>query len=255
MNVSIPENSAAIFPRDPSGPGVWAYRWSIALAVGSTLALELALWQLGSHYARPAGALLGLLAGMTLWLALAVGILAADPDNWLAGAVRGGILTDTAGGTLLVIALFSPSISLWGAVKVYLLWEMMAILSLVLVRGFRSRERRYQAAVWLAGLWCGILSSPFWSGGLLRSVGGEARWKWSYTLMAINPFYAITAAVRDTTGIVWQERSVLYGLTAIGQYGPAPSVPWYVTFVGLAGVSLALLGIRTLVARKCAAAD
>ena len=43
----------------------------------------------------------------------------------------------------------------------------------------------------------------------------------------VNPFYSIGAAVSESTRFVWHQATVMYAITRIGDYAPAPPARWY----------------------------
>ena len=70
--------------------------------------------------------IIAVLAG-TLWIVIASPIFAAGAPAAGGGLLRGAAVADGGGVLLIVLILATDAVSVWGAVKIYLIWMSVAL--------------------------------------------------------------------------------------------------------------------------------
>jgi hypothetical protein len=71
------------------------------------------------------------------------------------------------------------------------------------------------------------LVSPFWIGGALRAAPEDWAGRIAAAGVYVNPFYAVTGALAESAKFIWHQAPVLYRITRLGDYAPAPAPAWY----------------------------
>ena len=216
-------------------------RDGLAMAVSSvvTVAAQWGVYAAAtSAGSGPREALLATLAVTVVWVALAGAVLAASGADTLGAMFRGGCLADAAGVGILVLTAFCPVLTFLATVQVYCTLVGMAMLAVAVSRLARRPAGRYALAVATASVLVVSLASPWWVGGAMR-VGSQPMAEAAAAVAVyVNPFYAVTAAVADTTRFVWHEAPVLYRITRIGDYAAAPAPLWWASSAIHAAVAL-----------------
>ncbi len=208
--------------------GLWRRdAWALVAGVLATWAVELGVWAvaLGAGMS-PAGAMVGLSATATLWVALAAPAWACGGHGPLSAMLRAGTVADASGVALLVgwLAGMGPdgqSLLSVAAVYAILLSMALAATALVLV----PADRRWRAAWAALGsvVLCALLTTPVWVNGLLEAVPFERAVRWATLAKRVNPFFGVSAAL----GVFWENESLMYRVTVIGEDVPTDGVRWY----------------------------
>jgi hypothetical protein len=171
---------------------------------------------------------------MTVWMALASGILAACARGLLGTLLRGGAVADAALVALAVLWLQASAdpeagtMPSWLAVfKIYLIWVAMALLAIASVSLAATPGYRYSFAAAAGTLLLLLCATPFWTSGWIdrtqqTDLVAARAVQW-------NPFYGVTAAVNDPLQFIWhQDAPRMYDkITRIGTDVEAPAPRWY----------------------------
>ena len=234
--------SAATSSRRPS-------QWGPALAVvAGTALLELGVYFLArAAGATPRRAVVAVLAATTVWVALAVGPLAAGPKKGMDGLLRGGLVADTSGFVLLALWLISAPMTFLAVVKVYCVWGSMALAAIAIVRLGRSRHGRAALAGATAAAMMLAATTPFWANGLMVALDGPAQTRAVAWCVWVNPFYAATDATASSLDLIWHEAPRLYAITELGDRVAMPRANWVacvVTMLIVSGIALAARLVR-----------
>jgi hypothetical protein len=229
------------------GPGVGPFRRnlpSMIVAAVATIAV-----QVGTYLAaRPAmgadgGAVLALLAGL-LWLMLATPIFAAGGAGVVDALLRGGAVLDASAALLIVLVATSRTVTLPGAVKIYLIWCGLGVAECTLVLlSRRPGNGRVVAAVAIV-LALAVAAAPFWANGVITAVEGRQRVAVTFIVKATNPVFATSGCLRSGAGFIWNEAPLLYECTVLGRDVPMPSAPWHFTFAAYCVLALCLSVLR-----------
>lgn len=230
-------------------------------ATVATLAVVLGVYLAGrAAGAGPPDATVASLAAGTLWLALASPILAAGGSGALSALVRGGIVADASGLALLVLWLLrrfshagGPCLTFLAAVEIYCTFVAIALVQVAAARCPRSPAWRYAAAILAAAIMAALLATPFWVTGPAGMAAPRTRPAIAAAAVYLNPFYSVTSAVVEQTGIVWHQRGALYDLSGLFEHHAPPPVPWYTAAV-LYSLLAGILAATHLVRRPAPAA-
>lgn len=201
---------------------------AVLTASAVTIAVELGVYAAavlaGSGRAQ---AVLATLAVTVVWLALAAPALSASGADAIGALLRGGCIADASAVTLIVLWLSSPQVALPAAMRIYCILAAMALLAVALSCLARRAPGKSALAVATAGGFLIALASPWWVGGALRAAPQETAEKIVAAGVYINPFYAVTAAMSDSSRFVWHEAAAMYRITRIGDYAAAPRAVWW----------------------------
>ena len=233
-----PDRPAGVLAGSGGAMAAWAAA-TVAVQVG-TYGVALA----GGAPQIPAT--LAALAVAVLWVAAAAPLAAAATDDTLAALLRGGSVVDASVVLLTVVWAASPAVTLGAAAKTYCVLLAAGLAGIAACRVGRTGSGRLVLAVAAGVVLLALAASPFWIGGAIHGVRGEAAGDIVAAAVYANPFYSITAALAEETGFVWHEAGVMYRITRIGDYSPAPPACWYAAAgihacvaAGLAGLGLA----------------
>ena len=216
-----------------------------------TLVVQLGVYVLGVAGGAPRmQAALATLAASVVWVALAAPVLGATGRDALGALLRGGIVADASAVTLLVLWLGGPHVTFAAAVKVYCILAAMSLAGIAACRLGRSSAGRHILAVVAAAAILTTAASPFWIGGAIRTAPPATARRIVATGVYANPFYCVTAALSEQTRFVWHQASVMYRLTRIGDYAPAPAACWYASAAIHAAAAALLAGVGALVHRR-----
>ena len=219
-------------------------------AAAATVIVEMAVYVLARALGAPlALAALAALAACTVWVALASAAWAAAAKATLGALLRGGVVADASGVTLLVLAGISPHVTLLAALKVYCALAATALFAIALVCCGSRRPGRCGAAVAAACVLAAALGTPLWTGGLLALGGQEAKQAAVAWAVYANPFYSVTAAVVERTRFVWHQAPVMYNITRIGDYASPPPTPWWAAAAIYAGAACVIAAAKLLISR------
>jgi len=117
------------------------------------------------------------------------------------------------------------------------------------VRCARTLTGRYAVAVVAAGVFLALLAAPFWTNGLLLTLTGAGR-AWALrVLTVVDPAFGMAAATAERLHFVWNEAPLMYRVTVIGQYVPAPPVDWYAPVLAYGGLAVAAFMVAAARAR------
>lgn len=217
--------------------GILAGQWrAIAWGGGATLAVELAIFIAARLTgAGMANALVASLAVATIWIIIAAPVLAAGGRDWLAAALRAGVMADATGAFLLVVWVYGLAagdvpgrLSFLGVLKLYVIFATMCLVAVALVSMAASQGRRYVLAMVCVMAMLMLAATPFWMNGLLKAAPSGAAGDLTTAAVTFNPVYSVMLAVLPDTGIVWHlSPNVMYHLTRIGEYNAPAPVAWY----------------------------
>jgi|GEM_PF-1449410 len=234
------------------GPHVMLRQDAAALTAlaAATLAVELGVCLLAVAMGLPGrSAALAALAACCVWVSLAAPIGAAGGRGAFGALLRAGMVADATAVTLLVLWLAVEELSFSAVAGVYLTLAAVALAGAAAARIGRCRAGRYAFAMGLAVLLMAALASPFWCGGLLAALEGEARTAAAHAVVYANPFFSVSSAVAADLDFVWHQSGILYDITRLGDYAAAPPLPWY-TATLVYGVLALVLGIVAAIVPK-----
>lgn len=205
--------------------------WAIPAAALATGGVELGTWLLAGGPAGGAWAVLAVLAVSAAWIALATPSLAAGPDDLWAALLRSGTVVDVSGLVLLVLWAFArtpdgPLLPIGAAAKIYGVWLAVGLAGIAAARCGRGPTGRCAGAVIGAVVLLAALGTPFWTGGPLTALDGDARAHAAALAVHANPFCA-AASAPEPLHFVWQEAPRMYRITGWGDYVPVPRPRWY----------------------------
>lgn len=188
---------------------------------------------------QAAGLTLGFFFAAIAMPSLLTPVLAAGQNLWFD---RFFVVSGIADGTalILLIAVFTPAITFWQWVQLYLLiiaWVVLlgAAVSLLI----HWRISRWIASILVtlgAMLW---LTWPLWLARLLtQSMVNQ--------LTAVHPLFSVNALVQERLGLWSEQAGVAYALTNLNQDIPQrlPSTPWPAIAAQLILAAMLLLLIR-----------
>ena len=227
-----------------------SHGWVVIGATLATVAVELGVYGAARMRGAPeSSSVLAALAAAVVWVVLAAPALASGPSGHLGGYVRGLTVADASAAALLVLWLVAgSSVTFAAAAQVYCTLAAVALAGVAVVRCARSAMWRSTLAVVVSSVFMAALTTPLWIGGLMKATDGPVRRAVVAVAVYANPFYSITTALSERTGFVWHLSGVMYGLTRIGSFSPAPEPPWYAATVIYLCVAAAALGLRVLIA-------
>ena len=228
-------------PRVQSGQaiglgGAWrANRWAILTLLAATLAIELGVWLLTGGFTGDPWAVVAALAASTVWIALAAPAAAAGPEDAWSALLRGGTVIDASGLALLVLWALArmadgPLLPLSAVVRIYAIWLATGLAGVAAARCARTPTGRCAGAVAAAAVLMAAAATPFWTGGLLTALDGDARAQAAALAVNVNPICA-AASSAETLQFTWQEAPRMYRITAWGDYVPVPRAHWYAAAV------------------------
>lgn len=223
----------------------------MGFVVALTLAFQLGCFFLGwVYHAEFSQALLATLGIMSIWVVLAPGPLAVWGRNNFSAFMRGGIVADATGFSLLVIWLLAPAeggLTFLGVVKLYCIFTAITLVGVSAVCLAKSQTGRLTAGIIVATLLAVALASPIWASA---HIGGpspapavqQALADWA---IRVNPFYAACGAVVYETKFVWHGWGLMYDFSRIGEYVSPSEVGWHETALLYLAIAagLGLLGI------------
>jgi hypothetical protein len=93
-------------------------------------------------------------------------------------------------------------------------------------------------------------ASPFWIGGALRAAPEDWARRIAAAGVYANPFYAVTGALAESARFIWHQASVLYRITRLGDYAPAPAPAWYAPVLLYSAAALILAAAGALRRRQ-----
>lgn len=234
-----------------SPKGIFArHGWAVLTISAVTVTVELGVYLLAMACgAGPRNATLAGIVTIAVWLALAGPAMSAGGRSAIGVLIRGVVVADASAITLVALWGAGPYITLGAAARIYCTCAGMALFAASAVTCARSVAGRCAAAVAGAAVLSTAMATPLWIGGLLRSVDHATSQTIAAWALYINPVYSMASGVAKSTGFVWHQEPVMYGITRIGDIAAAPPVPWYsapVIYGGAAGV----LGAISLMRRR-----
>jgi len=224
----------------------------------ATVAVELGLF----FVSRAAGvglreAAAAMLMAGAVWIALTAPVLAASAPNLLRSLVRAGLTADATLLSLLIMWAcwnYSSSaqerMSLISVFEVYCTCVALAVGGAFAVRGPVSQRGRLSVAVVVSALMFLGLASAFWSSGLIAATKGQTQLDVVALAVWLNPLYSITSAMVDPLHYVIQQEAVMYQITFIGDYAPAPLCPWYAATAIYLPLGVVLMAAGRFVSRR-----
>ena len=225
--------------------------WAMLAAAAATVAVELGAYLLGVvGGVQPAQAVLAALAASVLWVALAAPVLAATADDTIGALLRGGTIVDASVITLIVLWLTSPLVGLATIAKLYCILLAMGLAEIAACRLHRRASGRLALAVVAAAVVVASLASPFWIGGPIHGADRDAARRLVAAAVYANPFYSATAALAGEMRFIWHQATVMYRITRIGDYAPAPPGCWYASVALHAPAALLLAAVGALLHRR-----
>lgn len=210
------------------GPSIWRTDGAATFVASAvTVALELAVflvtWRITG---QRDSALIVTLAVMLLWASLASPALATAGERFWGGGFRGGVVGDSIGLFMLALSAFLPPLTFIAALKIYLIIGMVVLAGITVVGIARTPAGRSSLAVAFGALMMIVLASPVLVSGPLGLLRGPARDRLAIWAVRINPFVAITDALRPEINFVWVRQGVMYRLSPFGEELPMPAVSW-----------------------------
>lgn len=244
-------SSASQIATGPVAAAMRSHGWVVLGAGLATIATELGVYAAARTCGAPeSSAALGTLATAVVCVVLVAPALASGSCGHLGGVIRGVTVADASAVTLLVLWLAAPgSVTFGGAVRIYCTLAAVALAAVAVVRCGRSVFARSVTAVAVSSVLMALLATPLWIGGLMKATDGPAHRAVVAAAVYANPFYSITTAVSRQTGFVWHLSGVMYGLTRIGSFSPAPEPSWYAATLIYLCIAAAAMGACVLMAR------
>ena len=227
---------------------LWHRNAKVALlAVVSTIVVEGGAYMVYRTFSSAVGEVIPTLLIWLLWVIIAAPIFSASGEKLVDGLVRGGIIIDTTGVFLILLAIIRQEMTILGAIEIYLIFCSVGLVEILLARFSSDVRRRFtiSAAVMLA--MAIISASPFWTNGIIQSFHPNQRDKVATIIRAANPVFATADCSTDGVDFVWNERPILYEYTILGRDIPSRPVPWYMTvaiFAALGGIAGVILSWR-----------
>ena len=217
------------------------------LAAVSTIVVEGGAYIIYRTFSSAVGEVIPTLLIWLLWVIIAAPIFSASGERFVDGLVRGGIIIDTTGVFLIILAIIRQEMTILGALEIYLILCSVGLVEILLVRFSSDVRRRFtiSAAVILAMVI--ISASPFWTNGIIQSFHPNQRDKVATIIRAVNPVFATVDCPTDGVDFVWNERPILYEYTILGRDVPSRPAPWYMTvaiFAALGGIAGVILSWR-----------
>ncbi|MCD6378631.1 MAG: hypothetical protein J7L99_07270 [Planctomycetes bacterium] len=199
------------------------------LAAVSTIVVEGGAYIIYRTFSSAVGEVIPTLLIWLLWVIIATPIFSASGERFIDGLVRGGIIIDTTGVFLIILAIIRQEMTILGAIEIYLIFCSVGLVEILLTWFSSDVRRRFtiSAAVILAMVI--ISASPFWTNGIIQSFHPNQRDKVATIIRAANPVFATVDCPTDGVDFVWNERPILYEYTILGRDIPSRPVPWYMT--------------------------
>jgi hypothetical protein len=217
------------------------------LAVVATVTVEVGAYALAlAGQASQSQAALGSLAVSVLWVALATPVLAATARGSLGALLRGGAVIDASAVLLTALWLAGPCVTLAGAAKIYCILAAMGLAAVAAVCVARSQAGRFALAVAGSAVLLLAAATPFWIGGALRAAPEDWAARIAAAGVYVNPFYAVTGALAESAHFIWHQSSVLYRITRLGDYAPAPASAWFAPVLLYSAAALILAAAGAL---------
>ncbi len=233
---------------------------AMLFALGSTLGVGVGSFVLAIRAeAAWDRAFVGSLALLTIWVALAGGLLAASARDVLGSLLRGGAVADSAlialGGIWLLswrgsqAELLPPA---WSILKIYLILVSMVLVGISVPLLARAPALRCALALGGGLVLLVLCATPFWTGGWIENTDDtDAVATWA---IRWNPMYSISAAINDPVQFIWhQDAPRMYDkITRLGTDIHAPPPNWYDACwrLGALSAGIFLLGALTGGVRK-----
>ena len=219
-------------------------------ALGATIGIELGVYVAATVLGADArGAAIATLVSTVVWICVAAPLLSAGASTGMGAVSRGGITVDASAVVLVVLWLTArnpdssqPLVTFLAVLKIYCALLAVGLAGVAVVACGRSVAGRGILAVAMAVILTVVLAGPFLAGPLL-DVGGNTA---ARAVIYVNPIYSVSSAVAEETGFVWHLAPVLYKVTRIGSYAPAPEVPWYAATVVYGCIAGMAFGVRIL---------
>ena len=233
--------------------------WVLTGIAATTVLVELGAFAAGQMLGiGPKASALAALAAAVVWTALAAPVAAAGGRSALESLFRGGCVADSSAVTLVVLWLVARNpetshsyVTFLAAIKIYCTLAAMAIAAVAVVLCARSAAARHILAVCITVVFMLLLTSLIWVSIPLAAAPAESGTRIAATILWVNPFCSVAAAVVRETQFVWQSYGLMYSKTPVYHY-PTPSVPWYAASVclmcvaGIAGAGAFLRRRTTL---------
>jgi hypothetical protein len=237
--------------------------------VAVTLTVELGVFFLavGSDLGPQQSAAAAMMAA-SVWTALAAPMFGAGACGALRSLIRAGLVADATLGALMVIWVWwnrygsqngqVTEMTFISILEVYCTFVAMSVLAAGAVNCRRAVAERYIVAAVVAVGMMLALASPLWTGGLIVATEGGVRTSVAVAAVWTNPLYSITTSLTGSLNYVIQQEPVMYKLTLIGDYVPAPACPWFTAtaiYLPLGIILLAAGRARRQIAQSVQSAD
>ena len=215
-----------------------------------TIAIELGLYYGSvSGGAGKVGAMRGAMLAAIGWVILSSPAFAAGGRGWFWTIFRG--ITPANASAVLLAWLWRDTayLSLPAAAKIYCMLLTIALAGACVANLARQQAGRFTLAVAISVVMFAAAATPFWVGGLLESAYARQAVQWT---VWVNPVYSISSAMSDINTFTWQQATVLYGITRVGDYAAPPPVEWHTAplLYGACAVAAALATIAMALFRR-----
>ncbi|MFB3890549.1 MAG: hypothetical protein ACE15C_00855 [Phycisphaerae bacterium] len=195
---------------------------------------------------------MGFLAACCVWAALASGVMAAGGRGWISATLRGGVIADATGISLLaawLLGLAWPAkyqvLGFLDIVEIYCTFAVLSLAAVAAVQCARGPAGRYAIAVASAVALMAALATPFWTGGIREHARPESRYRIVATAAEFNPFYSVSLPVARRTDKPWSLYDVMYKDVRFAQNQAVGAIHWYDSVVryGVIAVMLVLVSV------------
>jgi len=217
------------------------------LAVVSTIVVEGETYVVYRTFSSAVGEVIPTLLIWLLWVIIAAPIFSASGERLVDGLVRGGIIIDTTGVFLIILAIVRQEITIPGAIEIYLILCSIGLVEILLTWFSSDVRKRFILSAAVILVMVMISAGPFWTNGIIQSFHPNQRDKVATIVRAVNPVFAVTDCLTERLDFVWNERPVLYEFTILGRDVSSRPVPWYMTvaiFATLGGIAGVILSWR-----------
>ncbi len=223
---------------------------AIVVAVGLTIAVQMAVFAVArSAMAEPAASIMTLL-GSLLWVVTAAPIFSASGRSLLEGLLRGGCVADASCVVLIAVGA-GDALTAGGVVKAYLVWAAMALAAAALAQQAGSARGRHVLAACAVVAVLVLAASPFWANGAILAADPPWQARLAASATALSGAWATIDCLANV-GFVWNEAPVLYACTVLQRDMHFDPPGWHATAVVFAAFAATLIARNILARRKSA---